>query len=370
MTVSCAFPGGLRDVPDDVRFWMRREDMRYSQTREESAEILRAALTSMGQQAAAFHPPNYTIWYEHLAGVNPELTRVLQERLAAGEPLTDSDVAHLHAQHVLARDTLVFERLEERFRVLLEEILDAATGAEQDTSRFGSSLEEHALRLERPVADDLLRSIVAELLSDTRQMCAATTELSQQLERSAGEIRTLTQRLEQAQSEALRDPLTGLYNRRGFARAVDEVAGGLEGLAGTALLVIDIDHFKRINDGHGHLLGDKVLRAVALIIRANSMPRGVASRLGGEEFALLMPDTGLDAALEVAERLREAVAALRLKRTGQSEYVGNVTVSVGVARARVGEGLERLLERADAALCRAKHAGRNRVQVAIELQSE
>lgn len=343
--------------------------MRYSHTKEQSAEILRTALTRMAQQPAAYHPPSYTVWYEHLAGMNPELTREIEDHLAAGAQLTDADVERLHAQHVLARDTVVFERLEQRFRVLLAEVSDATTSAGEGASRFGTSLEAHSVRLERPIGHDLLRNVVTELLSDTRHMCVVTTELSRQLEQSAGAIRTLTERLEQAQNEALRDPLTTLYNRRGFARAVDEMAGGSKELTGTALLVIDIDHFKRINDEFGHLLGDKVLRAVTQILRSSSAPRGVASRIGGEEFALLLPECGLDAAAAVAEQLREAVSKLRLRRTDSHQYLGDVTVSIGVAYAGSGAALERLLERADAALYAAKRAGRNRVKVEIRPES-
>lgn len=338
--------------------------MRYSQSKEESAEILRAALALMAQHPAAFHPPSYTIWYEHLAGINPELSHVLQERLTAQAALTDSDVARLHAQHVLARDTAVFERLEERFRVLLEEVSDATTSAGNDASHFGSTLVEHTARLEQPMAHDTLRSVVAELLVDTRHMCVVTSELSQQLERSTAEIRTLTERLEQAETEALRDPLTGLYNRRGFARAVAEAARDPQSLAEAALLVLDIDRFKRINDDYGHLLGDKVLCAVTRVLRTKSEPQGIAARMGGEEFALLLPTTALETAVAVAERLREAVEKLRLKRVGSQEYIGNVTVSIGVAHAGREVLLERLVARADAALYAAKRAGRNRVEIA------
>lgn len=338
--------------------------MRYTQTREVSAEVLRAALTFMTQQPAALYPPNYTIWYEHVAAMNPELSRALEERLTAGAALTDSDVARLHAQHVLARDAAAFERLEERFRVLVEEVSNATANAGADASRFGHSLEEHTARLRRPMASELLRNVVAELLADTRHMSAVTSELAKQLERSAGEIRVLTERLEQAQSEALRDPLTGLYNRRGFARALEEVARDSTGLSGAALLVIDIDHFKRINDDYGHVLGDKVLRAVAQVLSGLVIRESISSRLGGEEFAVLLPRADAAAALAVAEEIRAAVVKLRVRRRGRGEYVGRVSVSIGVAQAVANDVLEALLERADGALYAAKRAGRNRVELA------
>lgn len=338
--------------------------MRYTQTREESAEVLRAALALMSQQPAAFYPPHYTIWYEHAAGMNPELSRVLGERLTSGAALTDADIVRLHAQYVLARDTDALQHLEERFQVLVEEISSATANAGADASKFGQSLEEHTLRLRQPMAADRLQELVAELLADTRHMCLVTSDLSQHLEHSTSEIRTLTRRLEQAQSEAMRDPLTGLYNRRGFDRAADQVARNATGIDGAALLVIDIDHFKQVNDDHGHLLGDQVLRAIARILSGEVARGGIPARLGGEEFAVLVPATEPVAALEIAEQIRAAVARLHVRRGRRRDDLGNVTVSIGVACAAPTETLERLLERADAALYAAKRAGRNQVAVA------
>lgn len=100
------------------------------------------------------------------------------------------------------------------------------------------------------------------------------------------------------------------------------------------------------------------------ILRAKSIPGGIAARLGGEEFALVLSNTPLGTAVAHAEQLREAVAKLLLKRVGRAEYVGNVTVSIGVAHGGAEETLERLIERADEALYAAKRAGRNRVCVA------
>lgn len=151
---------------------------------------------------------------------------------------------------------------------------------------------------------------------------------------------------------ALLDPLTGLRNRRGFARAVDDLERKSNGLGGAIFLLLDIDHFKRINDDHGHLLGDRVLRAVARIL-CISFAQCVSSRLGDDQFALLLVDTPSVAALLVAEDIRSRI-----------EYLTRVTVSIGVARARPGETLETVLERANTALYAAKRGGGNRVSVA------
>ncbi len=128
----------------------------------------------------------------------------------------------------------------------------------------------------------------------------------------------------------------------------------------------DIDFFKKINDTYGHLLGDKVIRAVAQVIHANVKGRDIAARVGGEEFAVLLPETTVTGAKALAEQIRTAVARGRIHRGDRDEQIGGVTLSIGVAMAEPEEALEALIGRADAALYEAKRTGRNRVCAAIE----
>lgn len=342
--------------------------MRYQETREQSGEILRAALSLMSGQHTPFHPLHYALWYEHVGRLNPQLSRVLEERLAAGTPLTNEEVLRLYALYVLAQDAAVFERIEEQFRILLQEASHAVASASDGATSFSQTLEVQSARLQNPMGLDLIRQIVAELLTETQQLCTANRELAKQLNRTALEVRKLSDRLERAETEALLDPLTGLSNRRGLARAVDTL--GSSALEGAALLVIDIDHFKVINDTHGHLLGDKVLRAIAQILRACVRGGDVAARIGGEEFAVLLPETPVNGAVAVAEKIRAAIGKMRLKRIDRDESVGDISVSVGVGSVNSGDTFEQSLERADAALYAAKRAGRNQVCTAGPVASD
>jgi two-component system, cell cycle response regulator len=161
-------------------------------------------------------------------------------------------------------------------------------------------------------------------------------------------------------SLALTDELTGLYNRRYVFAHLTSLLGRVGG-GETALMLFDIDHFKQVNDGYGHPAGDEVLRDIAE--RAVRQVRSVdlVGRLGGEEFAVVMPETSLGDAVAVAERLRGAVADEPFMLQGKSDKLP-ITVSVGIAM--TGEGgdtLESLLKRADEALYAAKNAGRNRI---------
>lgn len=159
------------------------------------------------------------------------------------------------------------------------------------------------------------------------------------------------------EQESWTDPKTGLYNARFFGERGAEVVRRGRGL--TSLAMIDLDYLREVNNAHGHLAGDAVVTAIAKVIGASARATDMPARFGGEEFALLMPATPLEAAIGVAERVRIAVEETGVATEG---VVIHATVSIGVAS---GPGtLEELIRRADKALYAAKAAGRNRVMVA------
>jgi diguanylate cyclase len=131
-----------------------------------------------------------------------------------------------------------------------------------------------------------------------------------------------------------------------------------------SLLMIDVDHFKAINDNHGHLIGDRVIRFVAQTVQKNIKGQDIAARYGGEEFTVLLPSTGTKGAEAVAEAIRIAVAGAQLVRADNKKPLGQITVSAGVATYQPGEDMMDLINRADQALYRAKNAGRNRTCLA------
>jgi diguanylate cyclase (GGDEF)-like protein len=161
---------------------------------------------------------------------------------------------------------------------------------------------------------------------------------------------------------ATHDPLTDLYNRRHFAEQVDtEIARALRHGRPLCLCIIDVDLFKPVNDRYGHIAGDGVLRQMAAILRSQVRREDLAARIGGEEFAVLLPETSIEGAQEFAEQFRGAVAGALFHPGGEAQHI---TVSVGVAEVRPDRGdRSRLMRAADAALYRAKDEGRNRVCV-------
>ena len=182
---------------------------------------------------------------------------------------------------------------------------------------------------------------------------------------SLSEVESLRKELQQVKEESLTDPLTGLSNRRAFDAEIEHhMVLAQEQKIPLSIMLIDIDHFKIFNDTYGHLVGDKVLRFLSATLKHCLKEKGIASRFGGEEFAVILPQTRLSDADAIAEQIRQSIASIELKDRVNSENYGNVTVSIGIAQCDMNERSDQLIQRVDEALYRAKGQGRNRVEKA------
>lgn len=171
--------------------------------------------------------------------------------------------------------------------------------------------------------------------------------------------------MDRLRAAAMRDGLTGLFNRRFLREALPNLqAGSRRRGEPLCLLMLDLDHFKQVNDQYGHIVGDQTLRAVAEVLRTQSRRSDLVARFGGEEFAVVCPSTDGPTGLQVAERLRESIAGLGVDELGHG---GTQTISIGVA-VQTDQSFtpEQLIDRADLALYQAKHGGRNRAVVWVE----
>ena len=169
--------------------------------------------------------------------------------------------------------------------------------------------------------------------------------------------------VDRIQDMAIRDELTGMYNRRHATERLGKIREMANRNAFRFMVMyIDLDHFKRVNDNHGHHVGDEVLRVFSTMVRESLSGRDFAARLGGEEFLVVLVKTDQEQGMAMAETLRRAVTSLVFPSASGLK----MSASIGVAEFRQGESLDQLLARADAALYRAKHGGRNRVCLAAE----
>lgn len=336
--------------------------MRYKESREQSAELLRMVLPLMARHTAGFHPLSYAVWYEYVSGLNQSLRSAVDARLKEVSVLTDRDMEVLYDKHVAMRDIDSSGRVRNEIARLVKHVEGVATEAGQEVSQYGEELDGYRERLRDGSDKESVAEVVESLIDETTRVRVKTEIYHEHLKKSSEEVERLRGELELVQGLALTDPLTGLLNRRGFEHQRQRLCSA--SAAGFTILVIDIDHFKAINDAHGHLLGDKVIVAVANVLRSCVGERGPIARMGGEEFTVLLSHTSSAGGVELAERIRASVEQGKIRRADTEEMIGNVTVSLGVASCGENELFDSMLARADSALYQSKTGGRNRITVA------
>lgn len=295
------------------------------------------------------------------------LSREQERRLAGSEENFRKLFDAAPVPMVLVDDEGAIRNCNEQAAALLHVDRDGVIGA--SVAEFFAEEDEWNILFERLANDGAVDALAVRLRARNGQtpwslLNARTLMLDDQ---RTGML-TLTDLTEQKRIEdrlrrlAARDALTDTLSRgRFFEVAREELARASRYPRPLALAMLDLDLFKSINDRYGHHAGDEVLRAIAGLMTRGLRGQDHIGRYGGEEFAVLLPETTLEAAREVLERIRQAIAEMRLAFEGKEL---TITVSAGVVSVESGEPLETALARADAALYRAKGAGRNRVVLA------
>lgn len=343
---------------------------RYPETRDASSELLRLVIPMMRNHPAGFHPTSYAVWYEYAAGTNPPMKEAVDNLLAAGEAITDEVTYALHEKYLASGEDAATAKMRAGLERMLAELSTHAGTAGEHAEAYGASLASFGASLKPGAQQKELQSALNTMAGDTLAMRGKASELRAQLQGSTQEIESLRAELTRVKTESVTDPMTGITNRRGFERAINHLhAASADQPTGFCLLMLDIDHFKKCNDTYGHLFGDKVIRGVAQALAKNVKGQDTAARIGGEEFAVLLPTTPLEGARVLAERIRIAIASGRIKNGTNGELVGNITISAGVARHVAGETVEAFMSRADKALYASKSGGRNRVTIAASPES-
>ncbi|HUB95214.1 MAG TPA: GGDEF domain-containing protein [Stellaceae bacterium] len=322
------------------------------------------ALAAMATRDVPPTPQNYAVWYAYLSGTVPELKRVLDILVSNKQPITPEISAELYARFFDEGGQIkLLTAAGGRLRHIVDQLKKQLESAAGDANAFGRTLDDFSTAIGEGEAEGM-RALIDDLLVETQRVAERNRQLEERLGRTADEVNELRQNLESVQREALTDALTGIPNRKSFELRLREAAReAMEHGEPLSLLIGDIDHFKHFNDTYGHQIGDQVLRLVAKTLTDSVKGRDTPARYGGEEFAIILPQTRLAEAAVVADQVRVGLSRRKLVgRDRRGEY-GSVTLSFGAAQYRAGETLSTLIERADAALYRAKRQGRNRVEV-------
>ncbi len=295
------------------------------------------------------------------------LTRVVEKTL---EPQKHSGLAEgicsFFEEKIAEDDFRGSER--EGLLGIVRELTLSLKGIGEPVGTLDQGLDEFVADIEKVRTLEDLDKLKNKIKTSAQQVQSQVRGLSQELESTQTLCSNLQEQLEKSQATSIMDSLTRVLNRSAYDMRVNQVVSEFNRFEEPCvMLVVDIDHFKQINDEHGHQSGDKALASIAHTIKLNLREADMVFRYGGEEFVVLLPKTGVDGAMVIAEKIRSRVASIRTHLVNdiyadKGQRV-EITVSIGLAELKKGDNSASWFERADKALYRAKNEGRNKVEV-------
>jgi diguanylate cyclase len=306
---------------------------------------------------------NFAIWFAYHSNEKPDLTRMIDVLISNNCPIGDQTLDDLHDKFFRSAVDTEHSDTTVPGRETLKSLLDLVEKAKSDASGIGAAINEISTKFLTNV--ESLAGLIDSLVQETSNITGRSERLGLDLKQSVDKIDALERTLQDVRREATTDGLTGIANRRYFDMMLQTMSGdAMNSGDDLSLLLVDIDHFKKVNDTWGHATGDEVLQLVAATLTQTVKGQDCAARYGGEEFAVILPGTSATAATIVGDNIRMALGRrLFVPRTAQ-QAVCTVTASIGVASYEPGEPLAQWVQRTDAALYEAKKSGRNRVVAA------
>lgn len=334
----------------------------YDDQPTKAAEYLRQILPLMSRNKVPTNPTNYAIWYEYVAGKNNALKEAINALIEKKAPFDPTTNEALYKKYICNDSIESFEKVRNNLLNLLGKSQRDISKAGETASNANNQFSKNSKLLKN--AGDLsdIKEIVSEIIAKTTHLTEASLTLKQELDNTNSEIESLRSELEIVKEASITDSLTGLLNRRAFDHELNSIIEVAEVYPqGMILLLMDLDHFKRVNDNFGHLVGDKVLRYTSALIKQHVDEKHIVARYGGEEIAVIMPNTHRDDALKIANKIRVALEKSRLQRKDNGESIGQVTISIGAAKLQATDTIDTLIGRTDECLYKAKENGRNQV---------
>lgn len=342
-------PGSRRDVMTSI----------FDVPLEESVDTLKRVLPLMTAQKVPTIPQNYAIWYDYVTNRNDELSRALESYIEDGRGFDAEACRSFYQRFFLAEINAEVDAIQNAVRDAVGSMLNELGSLGDGVGRYAGVLDDCGQRLKADISPEDLQTLITAIADETARAQQQNVEAENALKAMSNELNELRSQVDRLSRDSRTDPLTGVGNRRSFDEALTQLTREAKSNnTPLCLIMADIDFFKVFNDTHGHPLGDKVLRSVAIEIEQCVKGRDRLARYGGEEFAILLPATPLPGAILLAESIRAIIEVLRVRDFDGNE-VEPVTLSLGVSQLRPEEDSLQFLNRADDCLYLSKQNGRN-----------
>ena len=324
----------------------------------QAIKYLKMILPAMAQLKIPTTPENYAIWYEYIAGKKPALVEKIDALKAEGREFTQTVNDDLYETYMGKRPEPSVIQINTSVKSVIDNLLAQTKSQDNGLSKYSESLEKISNEATNIAQLSDLEALIERLVSDVYSQNIENQTFRSKIQEMSAQVDDLDKRLKRVANDANTDELTCINNRRAFNQKLSEEL--TDTTKQLSIILIDIDHFKLLNDTYGHLTGDKVLKSVATVIGKKIRGQDYLARFGGEEFIIILPDTQLDNALCVANNIRTYLATQKFHDRKNNKQIGNVTISVGVSYRAPDDNAETLIGRADQCLYLAKSQGRNK----------
>lgn len=333
----------------------------YTELAQEASENLRQALPLINKYKTPVNPVNYAVWYEYVSGKNQALRDEIDQRLSCNAPITSQITQALFEKYVLFDMPERLESANNGIKLVVDNTISNINKAESTANECAAELSDTQSILNNCSDIGTLKAIVSSILANTQTLTNSSNDLKLELEQSSIEMARLKAELEQVKEIARVDGLTGLLNRSAFDKELQRLCN--QSYEHLSLALFDLDHFKLLNDNFGHLLGDRVIQFFASLLKKYSGDEHIAARYGGEEMVVIIIGLSQQQAIEFVDSIRTDLSNSNLKQKNSDKSIGQITVSAGLSFLQLGDTPSSLIDRADRALYKAKHNGRNQVKI-------
>ncbi|MCK5163598.1 MAG: GGDEF domain-containing protein [Desulfobacula sp.] len=342
--------------------------MNYAENNEQAGEYLRLALVCLAKYNLAANPINLTIFYEYVSGKNTALKQSIDKDINASGKISLEKLEGYYKTHIVDGERIIFGRLILKLNLILKDLSNHLIDTTGGFSVHGKKLGHLAEQIDGTQDHNNLINIVDQMVVETKAIISSGKRMQKKINGSYDDLQILNQELKKSQEQARTDALTGLANRRWLDQKLElEKLKSLQTKSVFSIIMLDIDHFKKINDDYGHLVGDNVLKTISRMLQKHVRKNDFVSRIGGEEFLILMPDTNLTDACIVAVKIKNSFSNRNWKLKESGLKIKKVTASMGIAQYRFHELNNTLLKRADDALYLAKTNGRDLIKTEKEI---